>query len=777
MTALYGVTLLLSAGLLFAIQPMIAKAVLPALGGSPAVWTTCLAFFQAALLAGYGYAFALARRLSPRAQVVAHLALLALAVGWVVPVPPGTREPVFPGRPEHNLHSPARWLVAELVRRDGLPLVLIAATAPLLQGWFAAGRRRDPYFLYAASNLGSLVALLAYPLVIEPSLPLPRQTAYWRYGFVLLLGLVALCGITHLPALHRDIVVREGGAPARPRPLRWLIWAALAALPSSLLLGVTQFLTRDLAAVPLLWVVPLSLYLLTYIAAFAQRPWFDAARAARVYPLALMALGPALAAGLVQPFWLWLPLHLLAFALAALGCHGALARLRPPAEHLTAFYLALAAGGAAGGLFNALAAPVLFDRAAEYPLALVLAAVALSLVGERTEKPSAWGTAGAGRSSSGRLFERAWTRRDDGPSPRWSDAVVPGLIFVLIAPLARDVGGFAQTAAGGLAAALATGLVVLACWTYRWRPIRFALAFGAAIAACGLWEGRDGRTLLRHRDLYGIVRVTRDDRARCIRLFHGSTLHGEQSLDPLLCREPRAYFDRTGPAGDLFAALGLRSSPPRVAIVGLGCGTLAAYARPGELWTFFELDPAVIRIARNPRFFTYLADSLADAIACVAGDARLRLEEAPDGSFEAIVLDAFGSDAVPVHLLTREALALYRRKLAPGGLLAFNLSNRYLDLDPVLGALAAEAGMVCRVRYDLDVPRAERQRTGKQPTIWAVVADSTRDLGPIAADSRWRPARVVPTIPAWTDEFSNLFRSLTLGPRAGRRADSGVGPE
>jgi hypothetical protein len=746
-TGLYGATLLLSAALLFAIQPMIAKAVLPVLGGSPAVWTTCLAFFQAALLAGYAYAFALARWLAPTGQFLVHLALLGAACAGLV-VSPGEAEAVLPERPSAEMAAPSAWLLKELLRRDGLPLVLMAATAPLLQGWFASGRRRDPYFLYAASNLGSLAALLAYPVLIEPVLPLYRQAALWRHGFVVLIGLIVLCGVAQVVASRRGERFLGDGGFVEPISLReWLAWAALAAVPSSLLLGVTQFLTRDLAAVPLLWVVPLSLYLLTYIAAFARRPWFPSLRAGRLYPLALMALGPALAAGLVQPFWLWLPLHLLAFTLAALGCHGALARSRPTAEHLTAFYLAVAAGGAAGGLFNAVLAPILFDRAAEYPLALVLAAVVLPLLGESLP-----------------------LRR-----PRWYDAALPATIFLLIAALIRDVGGLAETAAGVILAALAAGLVVLACGTYRSRPIRFALSFGAAIAACGLWDGRDGRTLLRHRDFYGIVRVTHDAGARCVRLFHGSTLHGEQSLDPELRHEPRAYFDRTGPAGDLFAALATEPTPRQVAIVGLGCGTLAAYAQRGESWTFFELDPAVIAIARDPRFFTYLADSPADSIACVAGDARLRLAEFPDGSFTAIVLDAFGSDAVPVHLLTREALALYRRKLAPGGILAFNLSNNYLDLDPVLGALAADAGMVCRVRYDVDVPRAERDRTGKQPTIWAVVAATEGDLGSIATDPRWRPARRRPSVRAWTDESSNVFRSLSIGVRPGRRADTDGG--
>jgi hypothetical protein len=258
-----------------------------------------------------------------------------------------------------------------------------------------------------------------------------------------------------------------------------------------------------------------------------------------------------------------------------------------------------------------------------------------------------------------------------------------------------------------------------------------------------------------------------------MRLFHGSTLHGEQSLDRELRDEPRAYFDRSGPAGDLFAAHAARHEDARVAVVGLGCGTLAAYARPGESWTIFELDPAIIRVARDPRYFTYLADCRASDLSIIAGDARLRLAEQPDRSLEMIVLDAFGSDSVPVHLLTREALALYRRKLKPEGVLAFNLTNRYLDLEPVVAALARDARLTCWIRYDTDVPRAVIERTGKQPTIWAVMVGSPAALGSLTDDPRWTPARTDPRIAAWTDESSNLFRSLVFTDRNGRHGADG----
>lgn len=737
MTAAHSATLLLSAVLLFVVQPMIAKSVLPSLGGSPAVWTTCLAFFQAVLLAGYAYAAALARCLSPRAQVVVHLLLLTALGAGLNSGRTAASEPLLPSSPPVEMFSPTAWLLSQLVQRDALPLMLVAATAPLLQRWFSLARRSDPYFLYAASNMGSLLALLSYPVVIEPSIPLHHQAHVWRIGFAALTAMVAICGIPIW--LRPPLPVDSEPAPAAiAGPLRaWVGWAALAGVPSSLLLGLTQYLTQDVAAVPLLWVLPLALYLLTYVTAFARRPWTRNGGAGRLFPLFLMALGPSLAAGLVRPWWLWLPLHLAAFTVAALACHTTLAERRPPAAHLTAFYLAIALGGAVGGLFNAVLAPWIFDRAAEYPLALVLAALLLG--------PTRGPQGGERRAGSDLAFALG--------------------LFALIALLARYAAQAVETVLGGLGIVLAAGLLALAAATAGRRPARFALSFGAVVAGCGLWPGRDGETLLRHRDFFGILRVTRDETARCIRLFHGSTLHGEQSLDPERRREPRAYFDRSGPAGDLFAGIQANPSPRQVAVVGLGCGTLAAYAEPGERWTFFELDPAVIPIAGDPRYFTYLAESRADETRIVIGDGRLRLAEESSRAFDAILLDAFGSDAVPVHLLTREALGIYRTRLRRGGWLAFNLSNRYLDLEPVVAALAASEGLVCRIRADLDVSRRETAATGKQPTIWAVMAEPDTALGPLDASPCWRPARARNDLPAWTDESSNLFRSLVLGRR------------
>jgi hypothetical protein len=721
---LFGLTLFAAAALLFAAQPLVGKSLLPLWGGSPSVWNTCMVFFQAALLAGYVYAHVATAWLGVRRQAVLHGALL-LAGGAFLPL-------AAPGGPPAAAH-PAAALLAYLAATVGPPFFVVATTAPLLQRWFAGVDPRDPYPLYAASNLGSLLALAAYPLAIEPRLGLHQQRAAWAWGYGALVGLVWICAalVWRKSSLTQSPAAEDGRAE-RPSTGRAARWVALAFVPSSWLLGVTTYVTTDIAPAPLLWVVPLGLYLLSFVLVFARATVRAGEWAERLLPVLALPLGLALGLGLAQPFWL--PLHLLTFFVGALACHGLLAHDRPRAVHLTAFYLALAVGGLLGGLFNALAAPWLFDRIAEYPLALVLGCLALP------------------------------AKSDDGG--RWpalsvhSVWLIPLAIFGLIAALVRNVAGIEPTLLGAALELLASGLVVFTWYRHRRRPARFALGLGAALLASGLSDGPAGRTLFRARNFFGTVRVTVADtpRGAVHRLFHGNTLHGQQALDRARRREPLAYFHRTSPIARI---LGARRLPGDVAIVGLGAGALAAYAQPGERWTFYEIDPAVIRVARDPRYFTYLSDSRAARVEVVEGDARLRLRAATDRAFGVIVLDAFSSDAVPTHLLTREALALYRAKLAPAGLVAFNITNRYLDLEPVVGALARDAGMACRVRYDVRVSDGEKA-AGKQPSIWAVLAGRAADLGEITRDPLWTEARLPPGTRAWRDDFSDPARHLFL---------------
>jgi hypothetical protein len=731
---IYTATCFIGASLLFLVQPMTARLVLPRFGGTPAVWNTCLVFFQCALLAGYAYADATARWLSPRRQALLHVGILL--VPWLVlPIRlDGTEDS------GGSIADPASWLLGRLVVRAGPPFVLVAATAPLLQRWLAAtapSGERDPYWLYVASNAGSLLALVTYPTLVEPAFGLERQAGLWGWGFgVLSVGMAGCASVVWwgVPAAtpHPDkaLATRPGDA------WRLLEVLGLAFIPSSLMLGVTTYVTTDIAAVPMLWIVPLVLYLLSFMLTFARRPVVSAPAMVHLLAITAIILTLSLAAGLA---WrILVPVHVAAFFAAAMVCHGAIAARRPAPERLTTFYLALATGGALGGIFNALVAPTIFQRVAEYPLGIVLACAVLPR-------------------------SRSTTTHGERTAIQWRRTLVlPAVSFLATALAATGTVGRPDSALPALLATIACGAGALACTSYRSRPVRFALTLGAVLLASSLTEGVNGRPLLRERDFFGTLKVTEIGTDHL--LFHGRTLHGQQSFDPRRRREPLTYFTTSGPIGQVFQVPAVHRPGARVAVVGLGVGSLASYARGDQSWTFYEIDPAVVRVALDPRFFTYLADCRSAGLQVLVGDGRLRLSGAAESGYDLIVLDAFSSDAVPVHLLTREALATYRTKLSSGGVLVYNLSTRYVDLEPVLGALARDLGWTCLVRRDLDVTAAEKA-AGKQPSIWCVLASRSGDLGGLTRDARWRPARVPAGERVWTDDRADLLWHFQLGLR------------
>jgi hypothetical protein len=721
---LFSCTLFLSAALLFLVQPLVARLVLPRLGGTPAVWNTCMLFFQSALLAGYAYAHALPSWLGVRRHAVLHLAILLLPL-LVLPITvPADWSPPSDG-------NPIGWLLMLLLLVVGLPFFAVATAAPLLQRWFAATRdpaAGDPYFLYAASNLGSMIGLFAYPFVLEPNFRLADQGRIWTLGYLLLLLLTALCaGVVWRspPAgeLPRRGTLRLSVAPVTAA--RRGLWLALAFVPSSLMLSVTTYLTTDIAAVPLLWVVPLALYLMTFVLAFARRNLVPFELLARGMPLMLIVGMLLLLTGVNDPPGVVVVLHLLLLFWVGLVCHGRLAQDRPDPACLTEFYLITSIGGALGGLFNALVAPLIFASIAEYPLVLAMAGLLLP------------------------------TRAGD--SLRQRDLLLPvavGLLTLLLIALGRwlAVGGQA-----GVALAFALPLVV--CYVLHERPLRFGLALAAVLLAGSQFQGVHGRAEFRLRSFYGAHRVSLDPSGGFRILWHGNTVHGQQSLDPARADEPLNYYHRTGPIGRLLTAL--RDDPrlERVGLVGLGAGALATYSQSGQRWTFFEIDPAVLHIARDSRLFTFLQHARGE-IDYVLGDARLRLAE-PGDRFGLLIVDAFSSDAIPVHLLTREALRTYRDRLQPDGLLAFNISNRYLNLRSVLANLARDAGLRCFVRDDLS-PSAEERAAGKSPSVWAVLTASSSDAANLRR-AGWDELRGDPRQPVWTDDFSNLLGVFDWG--------------
>jgi SAM-dependent methyltransferase len=807
MALLFAVALFVSAFLLFWVQPLAGKMVLPLLGGTPAVWNTCMLFFQAVLLAGYAYALALTRWLSARAQVVLHGALL-LAAALALPVAVG--EASAGGVPAGA--SPAWWLLKTLLLTVGPPFFVLSASAPLLQKWFSRTRdasASDPYFLYAASNAGSLVALLGFPVLLEPNLTLGRQSHVWALAYGTVAVLVVACATFALRsrAAGRDETTRggaQGSATANPSPenvdpsaeassaeaagassaeassadyserlslWRRLRWLLLAFVPSSLVLGATTYITTDLVAVPLLWVIPLSLYLLSFVLVFAQRQLLSRGLMARVLPGSAVMLALVYLSGASQPAWFLILFHLLFLFAASMVCHGQLADDRPAARHLAEFYLWLAAGGALGGLCNAVIAPLVFNTVVEYPLVILLASylrpafrrergrlLGLRLGAPRTESVRG---VGASKDNGGETFDSGETFGDEGDAGGDEarvgvyDVLLPLLVGAFAAALVLVAPHLELKTVERAAVSLGAPLFLLN-YFFAPRPLRFTLGLAAVMASSFIFSQQSGRTLFAERNFFGTHLVDTDRTERIHWLHHGSTLHGKQYTDPAHACEPLSYYHRDGPLGSIFAAFDAKpAAARRVAVVGLGAGTTAAYARRGETWTFYEIDPAVVGIARRPELFTYLSACSAAPVTVLLGDARLRLREAEGGAYDLIALDAFSSDAVPAHLLTREALALYLSKLAPGGVIAFHVSNRSLELERVVGGLAADAGLPARVfadkRYDPE--------TGIDPSTWVAVARSTQDLGALAGDARWQMLDAgTYQLELWRDDFSNVVR-------------------
>ncbi len=720
MVFLFGVASFLSAGLVFLVQPLVGKLLLPQLGGSPSVWNTTMLFFQTVLLAGYAYADVSVRALGLRRQPRLHLVALLLPL-LVLPVglPAGAR-------PSEEV-MPALWLLHALTVGVGAPFLLVSTSAPLLQRWFSATDHRlapDPYFLYAAGNAGSLLALLAYPFVVEPTMSLDAQARLWSSGYVLFLALTIGCVVAlqlrrAAPASSATAEAASRAPLARRRQLKWVLFAFI---PSSLMLGVTTFISTDIAAFPLLWVAPLALYLVTFIAAFGQRPPRVALQAGRGVPALVLAAAITMVDAVALPTGLEIALHLLVLSAVGLAAHGRLAADRPEPAQLTRFYLLVSVGGALGGLFNGLLAPLIFDHAVEYPL--VLAASLFLVVGLR------------GKRRSVRVAPLRWRAGEA--------ALVAGIPWFL-QQTAQRVGTGAALRDVGVFLAVAVGALVAAR-----RPLAFAL--GMAIVLAGtLHPAFDA--VLTERTFFGVVRVEAEGDRHV--LVHGTTVHGWQDRRPGHAREPQNYYHSTGPVGDIFSAYGAHTTTDRIAVVGLGTGTLAAYGRRGQTLTFYEIDPAVVDIASDPRLFSYLRDSAAD-VDVVLGDGRLRLADAPDRSYDMILLDAFSSDAVPVHLMTSEAVELYRSKLAPGGLLVFHISNRHVRLEPVLAGIAARQGLAGAVREDGGDPNLRRYAT-----TWFALAESEETLVPLTAYRGWRPVAVAPREQVvWTDQFSDIVRVL-----------------
>ena len=733
---LYATTLFVNAGLLFLVEPMVAKMILPLLGGTPNVWNTSLFFFQALLLAGYAYAHFASSWLGVKRHAILHLLIVASCV-LALPI-----EVSHHAVPAAN-QDPAVWVIRMLLGAVGFPFFVLAAGAPLFQLWFARSRPSvDPYILYAASNLGSMVGLIAYPLVVEPHLSLAQQGQFWSYGYLLFLLLNFICvGLAlqrFAPSIHEpgSIVGADDSDRTRwsaPQDLhftRRLRWVLLSFVPSSLLLGVTTYITTDIASAPLFWMVPLVLYLLSFVVAFARSAW--ACNPFIVRRQAFLLLGTAITVftRANTPAWLVLPLHLVSFFVTALICHGMLAQDRPRSEHLTEFYLWVAFGGVLGGIFNALLAPMIFRSVYEYSLAMIVAAFLRPYVGPLVA-----------------------TRLN-----RWLDLLLPVGLGLLLLGMIK---GFntVPVLSPRMAHIVIFGLLGVLCMTFAYRPVRFGLGMAAFMIASNYYTGSSGGVLYADRSFFGVYRVIEDNGKEAHLLYHGTTLHGLQKSVQKTRLQPSSYYHPTGPAGQVFSVLEKVRAEESVAVVGLGTGALACYGRPRQKFTFYEIDPLVERVARDQRLFTYLRDC-SPSLEVVIGDARISLAREPRKSYYLIVLDAFSSDAIPVHLLTREAVELYLSNLAEDGLLLFHISNRYIDLAPVLGRVAANLKLTALSQRDFRVTASEGDE-GKSPSHWIVMARHKAAVSPFLKDPRWSPLDGEKKPQLWTDDYSNIFQVVS----------------
>lgn len=707
----YIVAVFLGAALLFSLEPLVGKLVLPRLGGAPAVWNTCLLFFQGMLLAGYAYAHYGLRYLGVRRHALVHLGLLVVSL---VMLPPAIRagDPPLTG-------SPVGWVLLALTVSIGLPFFTLSTTAPLVQYWLSVSRHvsgRDPYFLYAASNLGSMTGLMLYPFVLEPLFGLSAQSTGWTAGYVMFAAIVALLAIRAKNA--DDVAARVANEGRNIAPRDALRWTALAFVPSALLLTITAYITTDLAPMPMLWLAPLGLYLATFVAAFGAQTKRAAVRLRVLQPFATIVAGVAVLAGLHQA-WLIL-LHLAVLTIASYLAHARLAAERPQPSHLTGFYLWISVGGTLGGVFGAILAPLLLSPELEYVL-LLLAALLIPGTATATEPP---------------------------PLRRVLTGVAMGCALGLVAGIVSDPGRGAI-----VAAVAATGFLLR-----RIERARVALTAGAllffATTAFAVDVLVPGDIVARDRNFFGTLRVRLTDHA--YELVHGRTRHGAQLLAPELRELPTTYYSPEGPLGDVFSHVMGDVARARIAVVGLGVGTSACYALRDQEWVLFEINPAVVALATDTTLFTFLHRCAPDA-RVIIGDGRVALGREVGADYDLIILDAFSSDAIPAHLLTREAFDLYVRRLRTGGVLALHISNRHLDLVPVVAANAAAHRLAALLRND---DRTETLR--RSPSSWVALSVDADRIEPLFRTGAWTPLSVDPDFRPWTDDYTSLLATLRV---------------
>ncbi|MDB5503719.1 MAG: hypothetical protein JWR89_3621 [Tardiphaga sp.] len=727
----YTAAIFTSALLLFSVQPLFTKMVLPRLGGSPAVWSVAMVFFQSLLLGGYAYAHFLMQIRNRVIPVVIHLALLAIALLTLpLSIAAGWGEPPASGY--------AFWLLGLFVVSIGLPFFALAANNPLLQAWFVRTghpQGHDPYFLYASSNIGSFLALLSYPVLLEPMFSLRTQNIIWTSGYGLLILLIAGCGALLLKSPAFVVAAPGEGEIDAPTPT-WALrarWIFLAAVPSGLLIAVTAHISTDIASAPLLWVMPLSLYLLTWVLVFQSRPLLPHKWMLAAQPVAIAVVIVLLAIGGEQNLLLTLGGNLVCFFVIAMACHGELARARPAATYLTGYYVALSFGGMVGGLFAGLIAPFTFSWIAEYPILIALAVLC--------------------RPRGEELFP-SWSRG------YW--ALLAAAAVALLAPVWMGGSLFTWLDANRVNVIKAMGILImiLAVLGKISRPKLLAIVV-LALVMIRAYPSDDGRVET-VRSFFGVHKIVVTTNNQYHVLMHGTTIHGAEKFlnddgTPVAARpEPISYYYKDGGIGQAIAAIRARKGGPiRVAVIGLGSGSLACASQPGEDWKFFEIDQSMVDTARDPKYFTYISKCEPD-MKPVIGDARLTFAKEPNGVYDMIIVDAYSSDAIPIHLATEEAMEIYKEKLAPQGAVVMHVSNRHLELASVVVGIADANDMKSWV-FSEDSGRDNEYIFS---TNVVVSARDAADVGSIASSDKWALTEAEDNQRVWTDDYSNVLGAV-----------------
>ena len=726
LVSVFTLSIFLSATLLFSVQPLFAKLVLPLLGGSSSVWNTAMVFFQGTLLLGYIYAHLISKFLDLRLQIIVHglvLAFglfflpLAIASGWTPPAG-GTQ---------------SFWLIGLFAVSVGMPFFAISANAPLLQRWFSRTDHKDaddPYFLYAASNAGSLLSLCLYPIVFEPLLRLRAQTELWAQGYWALIAVIMAAGIFAVlnckPKLAEKVEIAADAVKAVSHKQR-LFWIFLAFIPSSLMLGVTSHMANNIASAPFLWIIPLALYLLTFVIVFAKNPIVTPSQLAVLFPWVILV---ALIAGFVLKLFVLLSigLSLICYFIIALYCHGRLVEARPSAANLTEFYIWMSFGGVLGGVFNALIAPAIFPNVYEYLIVLIMAQFAVP-----SKNPS----------SLEALKAKALML---------AKFAVPALIIYGV------LDWFNVDFRVG--AILGGGLFLFGLNRMRGQGKTFFIDFAILIALVGILPKFYHAPIMTDRSFFGVMHVKEvpSEHGTVHSFLHGDTVHNYQFRDPELRKIPLAYY-APGNTFDLAMQAARKDTPNlAIAMVGLGAGAMACYERPGDRWTYYEIDPAVVDMAKNPKYFSFMFDCSIDGNVRI-GDARMTMTALEPHSQDMIVIDAFSSDTIPTHLLTREALALYRSKLKPDGLIFFHTSNRVMDVASVVVRLADDAGFASR--YVSFTNFADKPYGAfHMPSNGILMGQTDRLLSATKGNSDWQILQPSPSVKVWSDDYSSIIGAI-----------------